>query len=67
MQYYCIETENCGFYDKCKEPNKYPGLICPVCFSPLLKYPDGKKPSWLKNQTILAVPIKDINHDSEEN
>jgi hypothetical protein len=65
MQYFCIEIDNCGFYERCKKLDKYPDQICPVCFSPLLKYPDGKIPSWLKVKTTIQAPIEENNDESE--
>lgn len=37
MIYICLETEICGFVDKTYNPETYKEMICPNCYSLLVK------------------------------
>lgn len=56
MKYYCIERDTCGFYHH--QPEYLPGApeLCPLCYSPILKYEDSYTPSFVAAQQFSTAP-----------
>lgn len=43
MKYYCINFEECGYYEKTTEYIKDEDLICPICYGQVLRFTDNYK------------------------
>ena len=63
MKFYCIETEECGYYHHSDEEFDEDDLICPNCYSLLLPYENNRIPIWKKSETIIPT---DFFHDYED-
>lgn len=55
MKYYCIEYEECGYYEHSDEQL----TICPVCYSFLLPYEDSSIPDFMQLTDVPSATAAD--------
>lgn len=44
MKYYCVERDECGWFERSEKPITEEDIYCPNCFAPILRYTNNYTP-----------------------